>query len=100
MANSTLFLTGFPSTLVRSPADAVRKFFPLMSILKGAAAPCTDCVEVHFPRTQYQFNQKRGLTICAKPDIAQLQWGVKLVTKRCALPGAAMPLAQLSAHEF
>src|SRR5580704_9484082 len=35
VANRTLFVTGFPSMLVRSPAGATRKFFPLMSILNG-----------------------------------------------------------------
>src|SRR5271156_4001278 len=100
MARSTLFLTGFPSTFVRSPTCATRKFFPLISILIGAATPCTRCVEVHFPRRQRQFNQKRGPTICAKRDIAQLQWGAYRVTTRRVLPGAVMPSARLSPHEF
>src|SRR5580704_5838675 len=35
VASSTLLLTGFPSTLVRSPARTTRKFLRLMAILNG-----------------------------------------------------------------
>src|SRR5258708_11111273 len=60
VANSTLLLTDFPSTLVRCPACTTRKFFPLMAILNGTKLPCIPYAKLHGSEIPCQFNQKRG----------------------------------------
>src|ERR1700683_1827129 len=87
VASNTLFLTCFPSPLVRSRVGATLKFFSLISILAGADSPLIHfflsvCVDFsgsemtfatpHPAEIPSSFHHKTRLEICAKGDSSRV----------------------------
>src|SRR5580704_2369102 len=82
VASSTLLLTGFPSTLVRSPARTTRKFLRLMAILNGTKVlvrTTSSALRFHVHSTKEGFNNLCEMGHFSKPKRSGSCGGATLV---------------------